>query len=179
MNLSIPVVDMTEQLMGELQEIGVIERLVPGKHRLNVSKGESRHKSLYETKDTFGGHKIITVTINSTVPKNFLYHNDNEDFWLIDEDEREPLILTICKLKIDTLIEKIKARTLSADDFVSVRCVFNNPNLSFFTMHKEYAHVETVLNESDLPPSFYVTESRNLDEVFIDLDGYQLIIEKG
>lgn len=179
MTIHIPVVDMTEEIMQSLEDKGVIGRLMPGRHQIDVKRGESKHRSLYESKDTYGGHKIITVTINGTEPKNFLYHNDNEDFWLVDEEGREPLILTVCLQPKDVLHEKIEEMTLASEDFLSIRCVFNNPNLSFFTMHKGFAHVETVLAESDVPPSFYVTESRALDEVLIDLKGYSLEIMKG
>lgn len=177
MNILIPIVEMNEENMEFLEAKGIINRLLPGKYRMDVPCGESKHKSLYESNDQFGGHKIITVTINSTQLKNFVYHSDHEDFLLIDELDKTALILTICLLEKNTLKEKIRQKQLSSADFIALKCVFNDPRLSFFTLHKHFAHVETVQVESKIPPSFYVTESRLLDENRIDLGSYSLILD--
>ncbi|MCT4631387.1 MAG: hypothetical protein N4A76_01465 [Firmicutes bacterium] len=169
MKLKIKTVDMDDKIMSMLEERDLIARLRPGNHRLEVSKGESNHYSLYESEDKFGPHKIISVTINSTIPKNFLFHNENEEFWLIDSHDRESLIIVIALVKKDLLNEKIKDASISGDDFIGLRCKFCDPNLSFFIMKKHVAHVEIVERESEKPPSFYVTESRDIDENFIDL----------
>lgn len=176
MVILIPVVEMNQITMEFLEKKGIISRLLPGKHRMKVGLGESKHESLYESDDRFGGHKIITVTINTTQPINFVYHSDHEDFLLIDDLDRTPLILTICLLEKDTLKEKIRQKQLCSTDFIALKCVFNDPRLSFFTLYKYFAHVETVPFESIMPPGFYVTESRKLDENRINLETYKLVI---
>lgn len=178
MKINIKPVQCTEEVMALLENHGVITRLMPGKNILETEPGESRHETLYSCDERYGPHKLITVTINGTKPKNFLYHNDREDFMLIDLPNREPLVLTVCLFNKEVLNKKIADQTLSADDFMSVLMESNHPQLSFFTMNPGFAHVETVLNTSDNPPSFYVAESRDLDENFIDLKNYELEIGK-
>ncbi len=177
MNIILNPVPVTEDLMLMLEDQGVISLICPGRDILDTKKGESRHETIYAASEKFGPHKLICVTINSTEPKNFLYHNDCEDFMLIDLTDKTELIITMALIKKDMLNEKIASKTLKKEDLISVIFKANDPYLSFFTMNKEYAHVETCLRESDNPPSFYVGESKNLDENLIDLKGYKLLIE--
>ncbi len=83
------------EIMNKLEELGVIRLLSPGRHRLETVKGESKHETLYSTSERYGPHKLICVTINSQEPSNFLYHNDAEDFLLIDNPNSTPLVLTV------------------------------------------------------------------------------------
>lgn len=174
MTLKIPVVDMSEQVMVELESLGVIRQIKPGHNRLSVEAGESKHQSIYEAEGKFGGHKLITVSINTKLPFKFVYHNDDEDFLILDEPGREPLILTIALVNHVELSQLIKDKNLSPDHFIAIRCSANHPNMSFFTMKKGYAHSENVMKEGDSFPSFYVTESINLDEQIVDFDMYEL-----
>lgn len=177
MILEIPIVDMNEELMNRLELMGVIEGIQPGKHRLIVPKGTSKHRSIYESDDRFGGHKLITVSVNKRGPLKFIYHNDNEDFILMDQLEREPLILTVALKPIEELKSLIEKSNLSVEDFVAIRCKTNQPYMSYFTMKKGFAHSENVINEGDDYPSFYVTESKELDECIVDLVGYKIDIK--
>lgn len=177
MDILIKPIPCTIEIMDMLESRGIINRLCPGHDTLEVEKGKSRHETLYSSDEAFGPHKLICVTINSVEPTNFLYHNDAEDFLLIDFPHTEELILTISLDKKDVLIRKIEEGVLEASDFISIICNKNDPYTSFFTMNKEYAHVETCMRASEHPPSFYVTESRDLDENMIDLKSYKLIIE--
>lgn len=176
MKLGIKVVDMSEEIMDMLESKDLIERLKPGKHGKSVEIGKSDHYSLYESDDRFGPHKIISVTINSTKPDNFLYHNENEEFWLIDSNDKEKLLILMALEKKDSLIKKIQNKTISEEDFIAIRCKVCDPYLSFFIMKKHVAHVELVERESVSPPSFYVTESRDIDENIIDLSAYEIDI---
>ncbi len=176
MEIVVKPVKSTEALMAFLEERGVITRICPGHDPLDTRKGESRCDTVYSTNPKFGPHKLICVTINTTEPKNFMYHSDKEDFMLIDKFGTTGLILTMSLCHKDELLQKIEANTLSADDFVSVICEPNNPYLSFFTMNPYYPHVETCRIPSENPPSFYVGEPRDLDENPIDFKVYQLTI---
>ncbi len=179
MNIILNPIPVSREVIDKLNAIGVISSRRPGENILDVKKGESKHETIYSCDNKFGPHKLICVTINSTEAKNFLYHNDAEDFMLIDHTDRTELIITMCLIKKDELNLKIRNKTFSKEDMISVIFKPNDPYLSFFTMNKEYAHVETCMFESDKPPSFYVAESRDLDENLIDLKEYKLIIERG
>jgi hypothetical protein len=176
MKLVVKPVKATEKLMEFLEGRGVITRICPGHDHLVTAKGEARNETVYSTEPRFGPHKLICVTINTTEPRNFMYHSDKEDFMLIDKQGAEELILTMGLLHKDELNRRIEEGIISAEDFISIICEANDPYLSFFTMNPYYPHVETCRVTSDNPPSFYVGEPRDLDENLIDLKGYQLTI---
>lgn len=178
MELKIPLRQCDEEQMALLASKGVIRRLTPGRHRLDVGDEDSRHETLYASEETFGPHKLICVTINKTTYDRFLYHNDNEEFMLIDTEKSAPLLMLIALIPYWEMEEKIRKRKLRADDFVFLEMQKNNPHLSFFTMNKHFAHVEMCGYISKTPPSFYVTESRDIDEQFIDFNTYDLILER-
>lgn len=176
MKLVVKPVKATEELMRFLEEKKIITRICPGHDLLDAAGGESRCETVYSTDVKFGPHKLICVTINSTEPKNFLYHSDREDFMLIDKPGTADLILTMSLSHKDELNRKIAEGTVTADDFISIICERNDPYLSFFTMNAYYPHVETCRVSSDNPPNFYVGEPRDMDENLIDFKGYQLVI---
>lgn len=176
MKLVVKPVVVTEELMEYLEEKKVITRICPGHDPLDTAKGEARCETVYSTDFRFGPHKLICVTINTSEPRNFMYHSDKEDFMLIDKPGTAELILTVSLLHKDELNRKVEAGTLSIEDFVSMVCKANDPYLSFFTMNPYYPHVETCRVPSENPPSFYVGEPRDLDENLIDFKRYQLTI---
>jgi len=176
MEIVLKPVDATVEVMEALETGGVIRRLCPGKDVLAVEKGQSRWVELYSAQERFGPHKLIAVTINCTEPRNFSYHSDPEDFMLIDRPADADLILTVALCPYEALAEKIAAGTLGTADFIALRCRANDPELSFFTMNPFFAHVETCSVESDQPPSFYVAESKHLDENPVDFGVYRIHI---
>jgi len=176
MNIDLKIHKCTEDKMKLLESKGVISRLTPGGHLLNVGHNESRHETIYASEERFGPHKLICVTINKDNYDRFLYHNENEEFLLLDRVESTPLIMLFALCSNEALELKIKNRSLGEEDFLVMEMVNNDPNLSFFTMNKRFAHVEMCHSISDQPPSFYVTESRDIDECFIDFKEYELRI---
>lgn len=177
MNIVLKPIPVSEQLMDELETKGIISRLRPGKSVLDVGPGKTKHRSLYESDEKYGPHKLICVTINSVETDRFLYHSDHEDFILIDLPDRSDLIITFSMLDNKRLEDKIEAGCLCRDDFMSLIFKPNDPYTSFFTMKAGFAHVETCAAISDKPPSFYVAEARDLDENVIDFKQYNLRIE--
>lgn len=169
-------VDATEAIMSLLEERGVIRRLLPDRDRLDVVAGQSKWVELYASDPSYGPHKLIAVTINSVQPEKLVYHSDREEFMLIGPEDGAPLILTTALIDAEALDGKISEGSLSAADFISVRCRMNDPRLSFFTMNPGFAHVETCAYTSQRPPSFYVAESRHLDENAIDFKPFRIQI---
>ncbi len=176
MKLIIKPIIATEELMVYLEEKKVITRICPGHDSLETKVDEARCETVYSTDPRFGPHKLISVTINTSEPRNFMYHSDREDFMLIDRPGASALILTVSLLHKDELNKRIEKGELSEEDFVSMICKANDPYLSFFTMNPYYPHVETCSDLSENPPSFYVGEPRDMDENLIDFKGYQLVI---
>lgn len=169
-------VEMNKEIMQELEKRGLIYRIAPGLHNLNPDQGEALVKTIYECKEEYGPHKLISVTINRTEFTTFGTHPDTEDFLLIGDPNTKPLYLVIALCKKDELERKIGEKTVSAKDFVALKVKYNDPEISFFSMLKDVPHGEAVGDEEGKPASFYVTEAKNLTRDLIDFHGYKLKI---
>lgn len=176
MEIKIKPIPSSELIFMRLEEKGVITRICPGHDPISVPMGDADYKEVYHTDIKFGSHKLISVTVNSKQPSKFVYHSAKEDFLLIDYEHTEKLILTVALYKEDIINEKIRNKTISEDDFMAIICEKNHPFFSFFTMNPGFAHTETCHIEGNNPPSFYVTEPHNIDEISIDFADYSLVI---
>ena len=167
-------VEMTPQIMQQLEERGFIVRLRPGAHELAVKPGETLGKSMYESANEFGPHKLLAVTVNREGFAGFGTHPDNEEFLLIGDPDTKPMYLAIGLCLRDEFEEKTRTGCLDREDLVLLRCRYNDPEVSFFVMRRDVPHGEAIV-EADLPPaSFYVTESRDLPLYLVEMRKYRL-----
>ncbi|MGZ4386440.1 MAG: hypothetical protein ACXVZO_05895, partial [Gaiellaceae bacterium] len=88
-------VPMSVALLEDLERRGLILRLAPGHHRLPVADGESAFRSLYESDERWGPHKLIAVTVDRRMTARLDVHPDNEEFLLIGDPAARPLYLVI------------------------------------------------------------------------------------
>ena len=153
----------TRETMQMLEDKGLIHRLCPGHDTHNPPLGEIEFSELYASDRKFGPHRIISVTINRMEFSAFGTHSDHEEFLLIGREDTKPLYLLIALLEESELSQRIAAETLTADDFLLLDLVFNDPELSFFTMKKGVPHGEATSGGDGIPPTFYVTEPQDLD----------------
>ena len=174
--LALKPVEMTPEIMQFLEEKGLIIRLFPHHHDLDVNAGETRSESIYESDLQYGPHKLITVTVNRSDFEYFGSHEDNEEFLLIGDPESKPMYLVIALCDHETLEMKIDHDEISSDDFVALLVKYNDPLVSFFTMKKNIPHGEAVKSGNATPPSFYVTEPCDMSLIRTNFDSYQLSI---
>ena len=176
--LTLKPVDMTEEIMQRLEEKGLITRLTPGRHRIPVEKHGCEGRSIYESDPKYGGHKLIVVACDRVEFSAFGAHEDNEEFLLIGGEQEKGLYLLVALCMQDEFQEKVESGTLSADDLICLRCRFNDPMVSFFTMKKGVPHGEaTPKNDSRAPATFYVTEPTELGLTPCDFGGFSLEID--
>lgn len=167
----------TPALLDSLQELGLIIRIAPRKHEIAVQPGQALGKPVYNGTDPkHGGHLLLACTINQTGFARFGWHLVPEEFLLIGPTDAEPLYLAIFRGTNVDLQAKIETGTLGAEDFTCIRCNFNDPETSFFTMRARVPHGECVAAEGDRPPSFYVTEPVNTTILAPDWQGYSLAL---
>jgi hypothetical protein len=161
--LVIKVEQMNEENMQHLESLGLIERLMPSrkKHRLTVLPGEGRGEKIYESDASYGSHTLFKCTINYSDFIKFAIHPDNEEFLLLGGIEEKDLLLLIAYDTYDVFIEKYNTNRLKSEDFICLKCVFNDPKLSFFVMKKNVPHGESTIG-TGLPSTFYVTEGSRL-----------------
>jgi hypothetical protein len=166
--------EMTPEAMQELEDRKLIIRLYPGHHVLHPKHNETLSASIYESEPRYGPHKLIVATINWYQLSGFGYHDDNEEFLLLGDPSTRPLYLVVARCKKDELEAKIQSSTLGADDFIALRVKYNDPLVSFFTMLKDVPHGEVTEDGSGRPPSFYVTEPRDMGIHLTDFGPYEL-----
>ena len=173
--LALEPMPMTAELMAHLEELGLIIRLRPGGHDLAAQPGETLGESIYETANHYGPHKLIAVTVNRAEFAAFGTHPGNEEFLLIGNPDSQPMYLAVALCMREELEEKVRTGRLTAADFVMIECRYNDPGTSFFVMRADVPHGEAIVPVAGKPPpSFYVTESRDLPLNVIDLRKYRL-----
>jgi hypothetical protein len=160
--ISLQPVKMSEQIMDDLEKRGLIIRLCPGHDELEAPPGETSWKLIYEPKEGYGPHRLISVSVNQEGFARFGLHPDNEEFWLIGREDVQPMYLVISLIDAGALDAKIAGGVLSEDDFIALTVKFNDPALSFFVVREGVPHGETIVDRGKSPASFYVTESRDL-----------------
>jgi len=171
-------VEMTAEIMQRLEDKRLIYRLCPGHDELEAPKGETLVKTIYASEEKFGPHKLITVTVNRSEFAVFHTHPDNEELLAIGDPNAKPLYLVIALCNKHELESKMKNKTLSENDFITLKVKYNDPGVSFFTILKNTPHGEVAIAMDGKPPSFYVAESRDLDVDIVHLVNYKFKLEK-
>ncbi|MDR1580618.1 MAG: hypothetical protein LBS35_09700 [Synergistaceae bacterium] len=171
-------VEMTVEVMELLERRGLIVRLCPNHDELAPPLGETAWKMLYEPKEGYGPHKLIAVTVNREEFAGFGTHPDNEEFWLIGDEDTQPMYLAISLITAEELGAKISAGALESSDFIALRVKYNDPHVSFFVMRSGVPHGEAIVNVGKRPPAFYVTESRDLPLPLTDMGDYRLKVTR-
>jgi len=174
MNLNLKPVDMTEEVMADLEKRGLIIRLKPGAHAFPAPKGKSLVTNLYVSDAKYGPHKTISVVVDHNEFSAFGTHSDNEEFLLLGGINERPMYLLVSYITTEAIEQKIADKTISADDFVCLRCKHNDPYVSFFTMLKGVPHGEAAAEGEGSSPSFYVTEPADIDMNVIDFKEFCL-----
>lgn len=166
------------QTLRELEEKGLIIRLAPSReeHRLQVPEGIGKGELLYSSDVRYGGHALMTVSIDNRTFSSFATHPENEEFLLLGGKGEKGLYLLVSYLSREELLHKIEGRSLRAEDFILLELTFNDPESSFFVMRAGVPHGECAFGEGK-PSTFYVTEGAGLPLDKIPLtDSYVLEI---
>ncbi len=162
-------VDMNRESMSMLEEKGLIHRIAPGKDIAGPVDGTNLGRSIYDSDERFGGHKLIVATIGATTLRYFGCHDDNEDVWMLGLPGRRPMYFVVGTCLVGEFAEKVRAGALAESDFVCLRVRYNDPEASFFVMKKHVPHGEFIIPTDAPNPSFYVTESANLAVIPVSL----------
>lgn len=171
-------VDACEEVLDLLEKRGLILRMTPDIAEKHPELHLDRQATIYASAPERGAHMMIYVTAAGINFPCFGYHEDNEEFLLIETDGKKPLFLLFSLIENNTLLEKIENGTVSEDDFICMRCVYNDPYLSFFTVLKGAAHAEgTVSMEGMDPPHFFVTEPSDIGFTRINLPEREILFE--
>lgn len=163
-------VDASEEVLDQLERCGCILRMTPDIRSRHPELNLDRQATIYQSSPDRGAHMMIYVTAAGIHFPCFGYHEDNEEFLLIEKEGKKPLFLLFSIIDHEALIKKIENGTVSEEDFICMRCVYNDPYLSFFTVLKGCAHAEgTVEMEGKEAPCFFVTEPSDIGFTRINL----------
>lgn len=176
--LHLPVYEMTPELMGDLEQRGVLIRIAPGTHESHPVQGEIGIVEISTTADEFGPHMLLSATINRSTFAAFGTHPDNEEVYLIGDPQTKPLYFLFGLCKRSEFEAKIANGTLSSDDMICVEARFNDVHVGCFLINKDFPHGEATVQGPGKPPTFFVTEPArlpldrlSLEDIEIYLDG--------
>lgn len=163
-------VDASDEVLDLLEKRGCILRMTPDIKERHPELGLDHQATIYSSDPARGTHMMIYVTAAGIHFPCFGFHEDNEEFLLIEKEGKKPLFLLFSIIDNETLVKKIEDQTVSEDDFICMRCVYNDPYLSFFTVLKGCAHAEgTIEMEGVDAPHFFVTEPSDIGFTRINL----------
>ena len=163
MQITLKPVKSSTKVFNYLEKKGLISVLKPTDKALKTRTKTGTVDILYTSNKRFGSHRLMCIG-KRTKKVQLCYHFDNEDFIFINPGniDYQKLYLVFALDKIDVFSKKLSENLLSSKDFVAVEIVYNDPNLSFFTMLKKTVHCEVVKDEDKQHPVFFVTESSDL-----------------
>jgi len=164
-----------EKIMDKLEELNLVKRMIPKEGVRSVRLMEAVDDIIYVADPKFGSHMLLRVRLNSPVPI-LGTHPEREEFILINREKRKPLFVIIALHKHKELEKLIEENSLSKADFLALEMVYNDPNLSFFTMLNGTPHCELTSLDRGPPPYFFVTEPSDLPWDPIDLNEYVLTL---
>lgn len=170
------VVPASPGLFKELEDRGLIRRLAHTA-KASAQSGKGFAQCIYKSRGAHGSHKLICVSPRShRISLNS--HPDNEEFLLINGSGRllKPVHMLVSLLKHDALDRLLRAKRVSDKDFVCIRCAYNDPRTSFFTMLKGTVHCEFECPGRGSHPVFFVTEPSDLPMRRLRAPGYRFIV---
>lgn len=163
MHIELKPVKASIKVFNYLEKKGLISVLRPTYKAIKTRTNTGTVDILYTSNKNFGSHRLMCIG-KRTKKVQLSYHLDNEDLLFINSlsIDYQKLYLVFALDKIDTFSKKLFKNALSSKDFIAIEIVYNNPQLSFFTVLKKTVHCEVVKDEDKQHPVFFVAESSNL-----------------
>jgi hypothetical protein len=169
---------MTPRLMRTLEDAGAIIRLAPGTHEVVTPEEEVGIDWIYKTDEKYGSHMLLAATINRSTFASFGTHPENEEVFLIGDDQAKPLYFLFGLCRRDEFVNKLENGSISSSDFLCFRARFNDAQVSCFSILKEFPHGEATVAGPGKPPTFFVTEQTRLPLDMLKLDRLNLHIKE-
>ena len=163
MHIKLKPVKASIKVFNFLEKKGLISVLKPTDKAIKTRTRTGTVDILYTSNKKFGSHRLMCIG-KRTKKVQLSYHLDNEDLLFINPSnvDYQKLYLIFALDKIDGFSKKLSKNLLNNKDFMAIEIVYNNPNLSFFTVLKKTVHCEVVKDEDKQHPVFFVAESSDL-----------------
>jgi len=168
-NIILHPLEIPKAVMSDLEKRNLSLRISLDTHARNAKPGRTMTDPIYFSSNDGAPHKLMFVKANRIELTELCIHPENENFLVIGDVNTKPLYLDIALCMREELDVKIQSKTLRDCDFIDLRLKQTNPVVSFFTMLKDVTHGEAIGKDEGKPASFYVTESRNLIDVDMNL----------
>ncbi|MDR3113076.1 MAG: hypothetical protein LBU09_01735 [Endomicrobium sp.] len=167
------------KLFKELEKKKLIRLLRPTEKTVKTKTKTGTVSKFYVSSKKFGTHALMCVG-KRTLDIRLSYHDDNEDFLLINPSglKFKKLYLVLSFLKGAQFIKKFLSKKLGKKDLIAVELEFNNPRLSFFTMLKRSVHCEITDASKGQHPVFFVSEPSRLKDNKLTGSLYDIKLDK-
>jgi hypothetical protein len=167
------------ELFKNLEKRKLIKLLRPAGKTIETRTKTGAVSVFYKSRAEFGTHALMCVG-KRTEDIRLSYHDDNEDFILINPARMKfkKLYLILSLLKKSAFLKKFLSGMLAPKDLIAVTLKFDNPELSFFTMLKGTVHCEVTDGSKGQHPVFFVSEPSRLKDNKLTRSLYDIKMEK-
>ncbi len=168
----------TPELMLELEQRGLLRRLVPSGEVAGVMEGEKVAERVELGAEGNGPWQMLVVACNRSRLTYLAAHSDAECWLFFDEPDTKPLLYIVATCRLAEFREKAAAGTLSAADFVALELRPNDPQTSYFTVPGGVLHDELTYAGPGRGPVFWVPEPSRMEHTRVELDGYEIEVSR-
>jgi hypothetical protein len=170
--------EATKRILARLEKKGLIRTFKPTRKILRLgARKKGGVDTVYSSSTRYGSHKLICIRQDDFSEVALTYHDDNEEFLLINNTplKFKPLYIVIGLRKRRELERKAGSGRLSGKDIMVLKFGYNDPATSIFTMLKDTPHCQITKAGKGRPPIFFVTEPSRLTGGPVKLPGYKFI----
>lgn len=166
----------TPALMAELEQKGLLRRLVPSERARQVPEGEQVVERVELAAEGTGPWQMLVVACNRTKLDRLAAHGDAESWLFFADPASKPLLYIVATCGVPEFKRKLAAGTLSEEDIVVLELRPNDPQTSYFTVPGGVLHDELTYPGTGPAPIFYVPEPSRMGHEEIPLTGYTIEI---
>jgi hypothetical protein len=168
----------TPELMQELEQRGLLRRLVPSGEAVGVMEGRQVVERVELAAEGTGPWQMLVVACNRAKLTYLAAHGDAECWLFFGAPDTKPLLYVVATCPLAEFREKAAAGTLTAADFVVLELRPNDPQTSYFTVPGGVLHDELTYPGPGAGPIFWVPEPSVMEHTRVELDGYEIQVLK-
>lgn len=172
--ITLQAVRATAEVMAEMEDRGLLRRLVPSASAAAVRAGEQVVERVELAQERSGAWQMLVVACNRHRLTYLASHSDIESWLFFAEPACKPLLYVVAGCGADEFARKAEAGLLSAEDFIALELPPNDPRTSYFTVPAGVLHDELTYEGSGAAPIFFVPEPSRMDHQRVELSGYEI-----
>ncbi|MCC7291684.1 MAG: hypothetical protein IT449_06455 [Phycisphaerales bacterium] len=176
--ITLRAVRATAEVMAEMEERGLLRRLSPSAVARGVAPGEQVVERVELAEERSGAWQMLVVACHRHRLTYLASHSDIESWLFFADPACKPLLYVVAACGADEFARKAGAGSLSAEDFIALELVPNDPRTSYFTVPAGVLHDELTYEGPGAAPVFFVPEPSRMEHARVDLSGYDIRVTR-